>query len=124
VRDLRFSETTASVLLDGIRGIAAILVLLNHWRNAFFIDFDHVHSHRALLRPLYILSGAGHQAVVIFFVLSGYLISGSVLRSFQRMEWSWAQYTTHRLVRLWIVLRAWVESKLPGRERIRGRVFR
>jgi peptidoglycan/LPS O-acetylase OafA/YrhL len=104
VQSLRFSDTTASVLLDAIRGVAATLVLLGHWRLSFFIDFTQVQSHRALLHPLYILSGAGHQAVVLFFVLSGYFIGGSVLRSFQRNDWSWAQYSTHRLVRLWIVL--------------------
>jgi peptidoglycan/LPS O-acetylase OafA/YrhL len=104
VQSLRFSETTASVLLDAIRGVAAVLVLLSHWRLAFFIDFTQVQSDRALLYPLYILCGAGRQAVVLFFVLSGYFISGSVLRSFQRNDWSWAQYSAHRLVRLWIVL--------------------
>ncbi len=101
---LRFSDTTASVLLDAIRGVAAILVLLEHWRNAFFVDLPQVPSHRTLLSPVYLLCAAGHQAVVIFFVLSGYLISGSVLRAFDRHEWSWRQYLAHRLVRLWIVL--------------------
>jgi peptidoglycan/LPS O-acetylase OafA/YrhL len=101
---LRFSDTTASVLLDAIRGIAATLVLLEHWRNAFFVDLPQVPSHRMLLSGVYLLCAAGHQAVIIFFVLSGYLISGSVLRAFQRNEWSWKQYLTHRLVRLWIVL--------------------
>jgi peptidoglycan/LPS O-acetylase OafA/YrhL len=104
VQSLRFSESSASVLLDAIRGVAAALVLLSHWRLAFFVDFTQVQSHRALLYPLYILSGAGHQAVVLFFVLSGYFIGGSVLRSFRRTDWSWAQYSAHRLVRLWIVL--------------------
>jgi peptidoglycan/LPS O-acetylase OafA/YrhL len=101
---LRFSDTTASVLLDAIRGVAAILVLLEHWRNAFFVDLPHVTAHRTLLSGLYLLCAAGHQAVIIFFVLSGYLISGSVFRSFKRQDWSWTQYLTHRLVRLWIVL--------------------
>jgi peptidoglycan/LPS O-acetylase OafA/YrhL len=41
---------------------------------------------------------------VIFFVLSGYLISGSVFRSFARNRWSWIDYLIHRLVRLWVVL--------------------
>jgi peptidoglycan/LPS O-acetylase OafA/YrhL len=100
----RFTDTTASVLLDAVRGIAAILVLLEHWRNALFVDFPQIHAHRVLMTAVYLLCAAGHQAVVIFFVLSGYLISGSVLRAFKRNEWSWAQYLTHRLVRLWIVL--------------------
>ena len=41
---------------------------------------------------------------MIFFVLSGYLISGSIFRLTQRGQWSWRLYLTHRLVRLWIVL--------------------
>ena len=79
-------------------------MLLEHWRNAFFVDFPSIGSHRPFLGPLYVLSGAGHQAVIIFFVLSGYLISGTVFRSFQRHEWSWGRYAVHRLVRLWVVL--------------------
>jgi peptidoglycan/LPS O-acetylase OafA/YrhL len=50
------------------------------------------------------MTGAGHQSVVIFFVLSGYLISGSIFRLTERGQWSWRLYLTHRLVRLWIVL--------------------
>jgi peptidoglycan/LPS O-acetylase OafA/YrhL len=41
---------------------------------------------------------------VIFFVLSGYLISGSVFRMVKRNQWSWPTYLVHRLLRLWIVL--------------------
>jgi len=99
-----FGTTNASVLLDALRGLAALLVLLDHWRAAFFVDFPKVIQHRASVGPLYVISGAGHQAVVIFFVLSGYLISGSILRSIGRGEWSWRRYLVHRLVRLWLVL--------------------
>ena len=103
-KKLRFQDTTASVLLDAIRGAAALLVLVEHWRNAFFVDYTELPGNRTLLNPLYLLCGTGHQAVMVFFVLSGYLISGSVFRSVQGGEWSWRQYLTHRLVRLWIVL--------------------
>ena len=51
----------------------------------------------------YVLTGAGHQAVIIFFVLSGYLISGSIYRMISACRWSWRKYLTHRLVQLWIV---------------------
>jgi peptidoglycan/LPS O-acetylase OafA/YrhL len=102
---LPFSRTTASVLLDAARGIAAILVCLEHWRGLLFVDYSQLHvPHKALYALPYVLTGAGHQAVVIFFVLSGYLISGSVFRLFTRGEWSWRRYLTHRLVRLWLVL--------------------
>ena len=87
-----------------MRGIAAFLVLIEHWRNAFFLDFPQIQQHRAIWGPLYVISGAGHQAVIIFFVLSGYLISGTVLRAIRRSQWSWPRYLIHRLVRLWLVL--------------------
>ena len=103
-KNVRFSDSTGSVLLDAIRGVAAFLVLLEHWRNAYFVDFSQIQSHRTLLSVVYTVCAAGHQAVIVFFVLSGYLISGSVIRALGRNTWSWRQYLIHRLVRLWIVL--------------------
>jgi peptidoglycan/LPS O-acetylase OafA/YrhL len=102
-----FGQTRASVLLDLLRGLAALLVLLEHWRNLLFCDYRQVPSHKVLWIPAYLLTAAGHQAVVIFFVLSGYLIGGSIFRALAQGRWSWASYATHRLVRLWVVI-------LPG----------
>ncbi|MBB5056179.1 peptidoglycan/LPS O-acetylase OafA/YrhL [Granulicella aggregans] len=99
-----FKDTSASVLFDLIRGLAALIVLFGHWRNLVFVDYPSVATHRLILALPYALTSAGHQAVVIFFVLSGYLISGSVFRSFTRNRWTWIDYLTHRLVRLWVVL--------------------
>src|ERR1035437_10604196 len=41
---------------------------------------------------------------MICFVLSGYLVGGSVLRAFQRDNWPGKEYLTKRLTRLWVVL--------------------
>ncbi len=101
---ISFQDTTASALLDLVRAAAALLVCLSHWRSLLFVDYARVASHRGLLAPFYVFTGAGHQSVVIFFVLSGYLVGGSVLRLYQQQRWSWKLYFTHRLVRLWIVL--------------------
>ncbi len=87
-----------------MRGGAALLVLLSHWRTAFFQDFAAIQHHRALLAPLYVLCGAGHQAVIVFFVLSGYLVGGPVMRAVHAQDFYWTHYLTQRLVRLWIVL--------------------
>jgi peptidoglycan/LPS O-acetylase OafA/YrhL len=107
LRPVRFAESQASVLLDLVRGVAALAVLVEHWRNLFFVDYHTVAAHRWLWLLPYELSSAGHQAVVVFFVLSGYLVSGSIFRMMRRGRWSWKTYALHRLTRLWIVL-------LPG----------
>lgn len=62
----RFVDTHASVLLDLLRGLAALLVLGDHWRNLLFIDYRDVTAHRKALFLPYLLTTAGHQAVVIF----------------------------------------------------------
>src|SRR5947208_3997524 len=99
-----FPQSKASVTLDAVRALAAILVLLSHWKIMFFVDYDHIASHRTWFWLPYRIMEAGHQAVLTFFVLSGYLISSSILRTLDRGQWRWSIYLTHRLVRLWIVL--------------------
>jgi peptidoglycan/LPS O-acetylase OafA/YrhL len=99
-----FIDTRASVQLDRLRAIAAVLVLISHWKTMFFVDYPRIPAMRALFAVPYILCSAGRQAVLVFFVLSGYLIGGSVLRAENAGNWQWRSYLTHRLVRLWIVL--------------------
>ena len=41
---------------------------------------------------------------MVFFVLSGYLVGGSVLRSLVADRWSWKHYLFNRLTRIYIVL--------------------
>jgi len=50
------------------------------------------------------VASAGHQAVIIFFVLSGYFISNSVINSIRKQTWSWKVYLMNRFTRLYIVL--------------------
>jgi peptidoglycan/LPS O-acetylase OafA/YrhL len=101
---VRFTATWASVHFDLLRGLAAFFVLFEHWRNLFFVDFPRIVTHRLPLAVFYILGSAGHQSVILFFVLSGYFIGGTVFRSFERNQWSWSGYLLRRIVRLWTVL--------------------
>lgn len=93
-----------SVHLDALRGFAAFSVLLGHWRDAFFIDYSHLGHHNPLLAIAYFASGLGGQWVIVFFVMSGYLVGGSVLRAVIAGRWSWRGYLLARLTRLYIVL--------------------
>jgi len=103
-RTVRFADSSASVLLDVLRGTAAILVMLGHWKDLFFVNYGNLAGHKAALLIPYLVAGAGHQAVVVFFVLSGYFIGGTVLSSVRRERWSWTDYLLRRCARLWVVL--------------------
>lgn len=94
----------ASVHLDALRGFAAFSVLLGHWRDAFFFDYSELGHHNPLLAAAYLVTGLGRQWVIVFFVLSGYLVGGSVLRSVAAGRWSWRGYLSARLTRLYVVL--------------------
>ncbi|MHB1856647.1 MAG: acyltransferase family protein [Acidobacteriaceae bacterium] len=94
----------ASAHLNMLRGIAAFVVLLGHWRSIFFVDWPQVRHHNLLLGLFYWSSKFGHEAVVVFFVLSGYLIGRTVLRPVWSGKWSAKHYALHRLIRLEIVL--------------------
>lgn len=97
-------EGSASVHLDALRGFAAFSVLLNHWRDAFFVDYPSLSHHNVFTTIAYLVTGLGHQWVIIFFVMSGYLVGGSVLRSIATGKWSWRGYLLARITRLYIVL--------------------
>lgn len=76
------NNSYASSALDLLRFSSALVVFLFH----FYVPLP------------------GHQAVMVFFVLSGYFISASVLKSTQNNTWRWSEYLLKRITRLWIVL--------------------
>lgn len=93
--------------LDLFRGVAALAVLAYHVRYRFFLDYKDLPSPSRPASLFYALTAFGHDAVMVFFVLSGYFIAGSVIRDRAARRWSWARYSINRLVRLYVVL-------LPG----------
>jgi peptidoglycan/LPS O-acetylase OafA/YrhL len=93
-----------SAHLDVIRSVAAWAVMWGHLRALFFIDYQELSPRSPLLRAVYFVTGFGHEAVMVFFVLSGFLISLSILRSQVSGTWSWASYAISRSTRLYVVL--------------------
>lgn len=94
----------ASAHLDAIRAAAAFGVMVNHLRKLFFVGDSTFHGKTAILGFVYMMTGLGHQCVMIFFVLSGFLIGRSVVESFRAGKWSWWKYAVSRLTRLELVL--------------------
>lgn len=93
-----------SAHLDLMRGIAALAVMWGHVRGNFFVDFQDLHHPNLFLKAVYFATGFGHQAVMVFFVLSGFLISSSVFNGLATGTWSWRDYSINRLSRLYAVL--------------------
>lgn len=94
----------ASAWLHLTRCVAALMVLLGHWRAIFYVDYAGVASPSVALQAFYFLTGLGHQAVVIFFVLSGFFIGNVVIDASRMQRWSAMRYTVDRLSRLYVVL--------------------
>ena len=88
--------------LDLIRGCSALLVCLGHLRNAMFVDYSALVHPNIAIKVFYAITGLGHQAVMVFFLLSGYFVGGAVLRA--GAKFSWKSYLIARFTRLWVVL--------------------
>lgn len=87
------------VPMEGLRGVAALMVLLVHFHSLFFSFAGGVEpAHSVSL----FLSTIGHTGVDLFFVLSGYLMYGVMLRSDFRL----LPYLRRRAERLYPVFLA------------------
>src|SRR4051794_16440795 len=63
--------------LDGLRGLAILLVMVYHFTGRFGLVAESLrHSDGWAVRALYKAFGAGWVGVDLFFVLSGFLITG------------------------------------------------
>jgi peptidoglycan/LPS O-acetylase OafA/YrhL len=91
---------------DWFRGLAALMVLLNHCQQFLFVTQKHedLSSLHPWLASFYFLSTLGRESVIVFFVLSGFFISSSILRSREKEQWSWSDYLLRRMSRLYVVL--------------------
>lgn len=94
--------------LDGLRGIAAFAVLISHIMLTFPVFATAVYETDMTIKPgtwdwwitytpLHLL-WAGHEAVFVFFVLSGFVLTLPVI---SRDTYAWREYYPKRLVRLY-----------------------
>jgi peptidoglycan/LPS O-acetylase OafA/YrhL len=90
-----------STWLDCFRWLAAFAVCLAHVRAGVMMDYSATMSPGWLAKAVYWLPGFAHSAVMVFFVLSGYLVGGEIRRGLQRGDFSWRVYASRRLARLY-----------------------
>lgn len=79
--------------LDGLRGLAVLIVMASHWSNA---------GMGLLPIPL---SGIGKSGVYLFYVLSAFLLARLMLLRGERLGYGnarmWADYALRRVLRIW-----------------------
>ena len=92
-----------SMVISLLRGLAAIEVAAAHLRAHAFPGYSTVAEPTLWFQALAFVTGFAHQAVVVFFVLSGWLVGGSLLNK-AGQERAIKHYAIDRLTRLWIVL--------------------
>ncbi|MEQ1725723.1 MAG: acyltransferase [Sphingopyxis sp.] len=92
------------VHIDMLRGAAALLVCVGHVRGLLWVDYSALAYPNVVDRALYFLTGLGHQAVILFFALSGFLVGGAAFARIRAGTWRAGDYALRRLTRLWTVL--------------------
>jgi len=92
-----------SASLDFLRWTSAILVLIWHIRMLLFSYPDDVSSAGLFCKAFYFVTGFGNQAVMIFFVLSGYLVGGAAAEKLSGNSFSLTNYLVNRISRLYPV---------------------
>jgi peptidoglycan/LPS O-acetylase OafA/YrhL len=92
-----------SVLISLLRGVAAFEVAAAHLRAAMFPGLRTVADPTLWYQGLAFFTGFAHQAVLLFFVISGWLVGGSLLNKAGQPD-AISNYAIDRVTRLWTVL--------------------
>ncbi len=92
-----------SDFLNASRWIAAFLVVLGHVFNISIAHYYDIPDRSLLLRGLHFFSGFAHIAVIVFFVISGFLVGGRAILRFSNQGFSVTDYFLHRFSRIYTV---------------------
>jgi peptidoglycan/LPS O-acetylase OafA/YrhL len=118
------SSKSEVISLDIVRGLAAILVMLVHTRDASFVEYGAipVASHSPIIFGLFAITRMGREAVLVFFVLSGFLVFGQVVQRAGDGTFDLRRYAVDRLTRILIplvpacVFTAYITYAMTGRD--------
>ena len=94
------------IALNLMRGLAAVTVLQSHLRGDSFVEYGAlpVSQHRAGVELFFAATRLGHEAVMVFFVLSGFLVGGQVLARLNQNRFDLEDYAMDRATRIFIPL--------------------
>lgn len=103
---VKAASSEGLIAVDALRALAAFIVVVDHARTEFFVPWSLLDpTDRHLPAALFYASTRlGHQAVLIFFVLSGYLVSGPLLQRAIDGTVSFSSYFAARAARIFTPL--------------------
>lgn len=92
-----------SLMISALRGLAALQVAAAHLRAEIYPGLRTLEDPSLAYMGLAFITGFAHQAVVVFFLISGWLVGGSLMNRFGKPQ-ALAHYAIDRFTRLWTVL--------------------
>lgn len=92
--------------LDWLRFIAAFLVVAIHARGANWVEWSRLveASQTKPVAIFFALTRAGTECVLVFFVLSGFLVGGKLIERVAGGTFDLRSYTIDRISRIWVPL--------------------
>jgi peptidoglycan/LPS O-acetylase OafA/YrhL len=93
-----------SSFLNASRWWAAFFVAAHHVRHIVIADAADVSLGSAFVKIFYFITGLGTQAVMVFFVVSGYLVGGTAIARFRTSGFDIGSYAASRTSRIYTVL--------------------
>jgi peptidoglycan/LPS O-acetylase OafA/YrhL len=92
-----------SLALSLLRGVAALEVTAGHLRSEIYPGLRTLDDPTLTYQVFAFVTGFAHQAVIVFFLISGWLVGGSLLNRLHQPR-AFAHYAIDRVTRLWTVL--------------------
>lgn len=92
--------------LDLFRGLASLVVVTTHCRTMLFVEYGLLPASDKTNANLifFFLTRVAHEAVLLFFVLSGFLVGGKVIQRLRAGTFDLKSYTLDRTVRIMLPL--------------------
>jgi peptidoglycan/LPS O-acetylase OafA/YrhL len=96
-------DSMQSLLMNLLRGIASLQVAAAHLRAEIYPGLRGLEEPGIAYTALAFFTGFAHQAVMVFFLISGWLVGGSLLNKLGQPR-ALRSYAIDRVTRLWTVL--------------------
>jgi peptidoglycan/LPS O-acetylase OafA/YrhL len=99
-------STPSIAILSHLRWLAALAVAVSHIRQNILVDYKDVPHPSALIKALCAVTAYGREGVIVFFVLSGFLVGGKAVQLYQspKIDQEWSRFLVDRVSRIFVVL--------------------